>query len=94
MTFGLSSAYYDIIFSLFCYDVLFMSERFKQAKWIRSIDYARGGNTCRWVVFVSCQCTDRVNIRQPKPDTNNKRVNIANPNPTHLLFVLGGSTRI
>ena len=24
----------------------------------------------------SCQCTDRVDIRQPKPDTNNKRVNI------------------
>ena len=36
----------------------------------------RGGNSCRWVVFVSCQCTDRVNIHQPKPDTNNKRVNI------------------
>ena len=36
----------------------------------------KGGNLCQWVVFVSCQCTDRVNIRQPKPDTNNKRVNI------------------
>ena len=36
----------------------------------------RGGNLCQWVVFVSCQCTNRVNIRQPKPDTNNKRVNI------------------
>ena len=36
----------------------------------------RGGNSCQWVVFVSCQCTNRVNIRQLKPDTNNKRVNI------------------
>ena len=36
----------------------------------------RGGNSCRWVVFLSCQYTDRVNIRQPKPDTNSKRVNI------------------
>ena len=41
-----------------------------------SILVDRGGNSCRWVVFVSCQYTNRVNIRQPKPDTNNKRVNI------------------
>ena len=37
---------------------------------------ARGGNSCQWVVFVLCQYTDRVNIRQLKPDTNNKRINI------------------
>ena len=36
----------------------------------------RCGNSCQWVVFVSCQYMNRVNIRQPKPDTNNKRVNI------------------
>ena len=30
----------------------------------------------RVFVLVSCQCTDRVNIHQLKPDTNNKRVNI------------------
>ena len=36
----------------------------------------RGGNSCQWVMFVSYQCMNRVNIRQPKPDTNNKRVNI------------------
>ena len=41
-----------------------------------SVHYGRGGNSCQWVVFVSCQYTNRVNIRQPKPDTNNKRVNI------------------
>ena len=39
-------------------------------------DVDRGGNSCQWVVFVSCQYMNRVNIRQPKPDTNNKRVNI------------------
>ena len=36
----------------------------------------RVGNSCPWVVFVSCQCMNRINIRQPKLDTNNKRVNI------------------
>ena len=36
----------------------------------------RGGNSYPWVVFVLYQCTDCVNIRQPKPDTNNKCVNI------------------
>ena len=35
-----------------------------------------GDNSYRWVVFISCQCTDHVNIRQSKPDMNNKRVNI------------------
>ena len=35
-----------------------------------------GDNSCRWVVFVSYQYMDRVNIRQPKSDTNNKYVNI------------------
>ena len=54
----------------------------------------RGGNSCPWVVFVSYQCTDRVNIRQPKPNTNNKVSIFTNPNPTHLLFVLSRLTRI
>ena len=36
----------------------------------------KGGNSCQWVVFVSCQCMNRVNIRQLKSDTNNKRVNV------------------
>ena len=36
----------------------------------------KGGNSCPWVLFVSGQCTDRVNIRHSKPDTKNKRVNI------------------
>ena len=50
----------------------------------------KGGNSCPWVlsmgilfklvqllqVYENSQCTDRVNIRQPKPETNNKRVNI------------------
>ena len=36
----------------------------------------RSGNSCRWIVFVSCQCTDRINIRQPKVDMDNKLVNI------------------
>ena len=37
---------------------------------------SRGGNSCKWIVFVSCQYMNRVNIHQSKPDTNNKRVNI------------------
>ena len=37
---------------------------------------ARGDNSCRWIVFVSYQCMDHVNIRQSKPNTNNKHVNI------------------
>ena len=40
------------------------------------MDSSRADNSCRWIVFVSCQYTNRVNICQPKPDTNNKRVNI------------------
>ena len=38
----------------------------------------RGDNSCPWVMLcrVDGSCTDYVNIRQLKPDTNNKRVNI------------------
>ena len=36
----------------------------------------KGSNSCPWVVFVSSQYTDRINIRQSKPNMNNKRVNI------------------
>ena len=38
--------------------------------------FIRGGNSCRWIIFVSYQYMNHINIRQPKPDTNNKRVNI------------------
>ena len=40
-----------------------------------------GSCSCRvnlypWVIFMLCQYMDHVNMRQPKPDTNNKCVNI------------------
>ena len=53
----------------------------------KSIRPGRGDNSHPWVVFVSCQCIDRVNIRQSKLNPFTIRVRQVNTNMTHLILL-------